>query len=151
MYLNYIGAWHQVGHVGCPFLLWRCYLPDQKARAIGDLYGIWRFYRCIIGNWHVDNTCCRVRINDQVGKTPLLIALENDSLTFHAWNRLADGKALTFKLEKGQLTDNETASVWDWDGLCTAGVYKGRHLSKIQAYQEYWHSWKHFHPATLYW
>ncbi len=90
-------------------------------------------------------------VNDSVAATPVLVAIEPDKNTFHAWNRLADGKKLTFKLQKGRLNDNETGSVWDWDGLCIAGVYKGRRLSKIQAYQEYWHSWKHFHPATLYW
>jgi hypothetical protein len=91
-------------------------------------------------------------LNDQVGATPLLIALENDSLTFHAWNRRIDGKDLSFKIDTaGQLTDKETASVWDWDGLCTAGVEKGKHLTKVQAYQEYRHSWLHFHPTTLFW
>ena len=91
-------------------------------------------------------------LNDQVGTTPLLIALENDSLTFHAWNRQVDGKDLNFKLDtKGQLTDQETASVWDWDGLCTSGAQKGKQLAKLQAYQEYRHSWLHFHPTTTFW
>ncbi|WP_426671054.1 DUF3179 domain-containing (seleno)protein [Mucilaginibacter sp. McL0603] len=91
-------------------------------------------------------------LNDQVGTTPLLIALENDSLTFHAWNRRIDGKDLSFKIDTaGQLTDKETASVWDWDGLCTAGTEKGKRLTKVQAYQEYRHSWLHFHPTTLFW
>ncbi|MGZ3836236.1 MAG: DUF3179 domain-containing (seleno)protein [Mucilaginibacter sp.] len=91
-------------------------------------------------------------INDHVGSTPLLIALESDSLTFHAWNRRIDGRDLNFKIDtQGQLTDQETASVWDWDGLCTSGIQKGKHLAKIQAYQEYRHSWLHFHPTTLFW
>lgn len=91
-------------------------------------------------------------INDQVGATPLLIALENDSLTFHAWNRRVNGKDLNFKIDsEGQLTDEETASIWDWDGLCTDGPQKGKQLAKLQAYQEYRHSWMHFHPSSLFW
>jgi hypothetical protein len=91
-------------------------------------------------------------INDQVGNTPLLIVLENDSLTFHAWNRRVDGKNFNFKINpQGQLTDQQTASVWDWDGLCTSGVQKGKRLARLQAYQEYRHSWLHFHPTTLFW
>ncbi|MDB5152264.1 MAG: hypothetical protein JWR54_1015 [Mucilaginibacter sp.] len=91
-------------------------------------------------------------INDQVGNTPLLIALENDSLTFHAWNRRVDGKNFNFKINlQGQLTDQQTASVWDWDGLCTSGTQKGKRLARLQAYQEYRHSWLHFHPTTLFW
>ncbi|WP_428329971.1 DUF3179 domain-containing (seleno)protein [Mucilaginibacter sp.] len=91
-------------------------------------------------------------VNDQVNHTPLLIALEHDSLTYHAFNSTVKGKALHFKLDTaGTITDQETASVWNWDGLSTAGTLKGSQLNKIQAYQEYWHSWKHFHPNTLFW
>ncbi|TWJ01511.1 uncharacterized protein DUF3179 [Mucilaginibacter frigoritolerans] len=90
-------------------------------------------------------------INDQVNKRPLLVAIEDDSLTYHAFNSTVNGKALHFKLDTaGMLTDQETASIWDWDGLATSGYLKGCKLDKIQAYQEYWHSWKHFHPNTLF-
>jgi hypothetical protein len=91
-------------------------------------------------------------LNDEVNKTPLLITIEDDSLTYHAFKSTVNGKELHFKLDTaGMLTDQETASVWDWDGLSTSGTLKGSQLSKIQAYQEYWHSWKHFHPGTLFW
>jgi hypothetical protein len=91
-------------------------------------------------------------LNDNIGSTPLLIMLENDSLTFHAFNRHVDGKELNFKIGTDEcLTDKETASVWDLDGLCIAGVQKGKRLAKVQAYQEYRHSWIHFHPTTLFW
>jgi hypothetical protein len=91
-------------------------------------------------------------INDQVNNKPLLLTIENDSLTYHAFSSIINGKALHFKLDTaGMLTDQETASVWDWDGLATNGAMKGSQLNKIQAYQEYWHSWKHFHPGTLFW
>ncbi|WP_259070021.1 DUF3179 domain-containing protein [Mucilaginibacter sp. X4EP1] len=89
--------------------------------------------------------------NDQICKRPLLVAIEDDSLTYHAFKSVANGKVLHFKLDTaGMLTDQETASVWDWDGLATSGALKGYQLDKIQAYQEYWHSWKHFHPNTLF-
>ena len=91
-------------------------------------------------------------VNDHIGETPLLVTIEADSLTFHAFNRMINGKALHFAIDTaGKITDQETASVWDWDGLATSGTLKGQHLGKIQAYQEYWHSWKHFHPNTLFW
>jgi hypothetical protein len=91
-------------------------------------------------------------INDRIGTTPLLVALEHDSLTFHAWDRRVNGKDLSFGIDTaGNLVDNETSSVWNWDGLCTSGPEKGKRLTKIQAYQEYRHSWMHFHPGTLWW
>jgi len=91
-------------------------------------------------------------VNDKVGTTPLFVALEDDSLTFHAWSRRVDGKDLNFIVDTtGNIIDNETSSVWNWDGVCTSGPQKGKHLAKIQAYQEYRHSWMHFHPGSLFW
>jgi len=91
-------------------------------------------------------------LNDELNKTNLLLTLENDSLTYHAFNSQVNGKPLHFQIDTaGRLIDKETASVWDWDGLSTDGALKGNRLSKVQAYQEYWHSWKHFHPNTLFW
>ena len=91
-------------------------------------------------------------LNDQVTTVPVLLTIEDDSLTYHAFDSRLNGQTLHFKLDTaGNITDQETASVWDWDGLATDGKLKGSHLTKIQAYQEYWHSWKHFHPNTLFW
>jgi hypothetical protein len=91
-------------------------------------------------------------VNDHINETPLLVTIEDDSLTYHAFNRMVKGRALHFRLDTaGTITDQETASIWDWDGQSTSGTLKGSRLGKIQAYQEYWHSWKHFHPNTLFW
>jgi len=91
-------------------------------------------------------------LNDHLNQTQVLLAIEADSLSFHAFNTTVNGKPLHFNLNAAvQLTDQETASIWNWDGLATSGTLKGSQLIKIQAYQEYWHSWKHFHPNTLFW
>jgi hypothetical protein len=91
-------------------------------------------------------------VNDNITTTPVLVAIEPDSLTYHAFNPTVKGQTLHFKLDTaGRLTDRETASVWNWDGEAVSGSLKGDRLDKIQAYQEYWHSWKHFHPNTLFW
>ncbi|WPU96375.1 DUF3179 domain-containing (seleno)protein [Mucilaginibacter sabulilitoris] len=89
---------------------------------------------------------------DSINKTRLLLAMEEDNLTYHVFNCSINGKELHFKLDiAGRLVDQETASSWDWDGLSTSGTLKGKRLDKIQAYQEYWHSWRYFHPNTLFW
>lgn len=91
-------------------------------------------------------------LNDEFDHHSLLLGIEHDSLTYHAWNTAVNGKTLHFNLgNDGLLTDLETASVWDWDGLCISGTQKGQQLAKVQAYQEYWRSWKHFHPGTTFW
>ncbi|MEO6979657.1 MAG: DUF3179 domain-containing (seleno)protein, partial [Mucilaginibacter sp.] len=90
-------------------------------------------------------------INDNFANTPTMVGLENDSLTFHAYNRMVKGRELHFNIDSvGRLKDKETVSTWNWNGLCTEGLNKGMQLDKIQAYQEYLHSWKHFHPKTLF-
>ncbi|MDO3642996.1 DUF3179 domain-containing (seleno)protein [Mucilaginibacter sp. L3T2-6] len=89
-------------------------------------------------------------VNDNVGNMPLMVGLESDSLSFHAYKRVINGKELHLNVSnEGILIDRETGSTWNWNGLCVAGPVKGAKMDKIQAYQEYLRSWRHFHPKTL--
>jgi Ca2+/Na+ antiporter len=91
------------------------------------------------------NDLVRLRtINDFVNEVPVLLTLEPDSVSFHAWNR----DTLDFSLSDG-LRDRQTSSTWNWQGQCTEGKLKGAQLKFVQAYQEFWHSWKTFHPGTI--
>jgi hypothetical protein len=89
-------------------------------------------------------------INDNLEEIPLLIALENDSATFHVWSRVVPGDTLEFAFSENfeTLIDVNSGSVWDWSGHCAEGIWKGSSLKDVQSYQEYWHSWKTFHPNT---
>jgi hypothetical protein len=86
-------------------------------------------------------------INDKVGQTPVVVALERDSVSFHVWQR---PDTLTFKLDAGLdvLADEQTNSHWDWMGKCIEGPLQGNQLKWMQSYQEYWHSWRTFRPGT---
>ncbi|NCT95538.1 MAG: DUF3179 domain-containing protein [Chitinophagaceae bacterium] len=90
-------------------------------------------------------------IQDSLPGLPLVIVLEKDSASFHAWSRVVDGKHLDFMKLSGmdQLTDKQTGSVWNMDGTCVSGVLAGKQLSSVRAYQEYWHSWRSFQVGTL--
>lgn len=85
-------------------------------------------------------------INDTLSKEPILITLENDNTSFHVWQR----DTLTFSMDKGSnsLMDSNTQSTWNQNGECVSGTLKGRKLPVVQSYQEFWHSWKTFHPQT---
>jgi hypothetical protein len=83
-------------------------------------------------------------INDAVGGYPVLLALEPDSTTFHAWRR----GDLFFQQQGAQLLDTNTRSVWNLQGVCVSGPMAGKRLQALPAYQEFWHSWKQFHPGT---
>jgi hypothetical protein len=89
-------------------------------------------------------------IQDQLGGTPLLITLERDSTTFHVLDRRVNGTALRFERsgEPPQIRDTGTGSIWEMDGVCVDGSLKGSRLNALPAYQEFWHSWKTFHPWT---
>lgn len=86
-------------------------------------------------------------INDQIGSTPVVVAVENDSASFHVWQR---PDSLTFNLSSDSLNlvDDKTSSKWNWEGKCIEGKLMGTSLEQIQSYQEYWHSWKTFRPQT---
>jgi hypothetical protein len=88
-------------------------------------------------------------IQDTVGATPVLLLLGGDSSSYHVWNRQVNGQTLSFNKVAGQplLVDN-TGSQWDLSGRCINGQLRDRQLQPVQAYQEFWHSWSHFHPST---
>ena len=87
-------------------------------------------------------------IQDSLPGLPVLVALETDTVSFHVFDRTVKGKVLSFtKFEDWQMRDN-TGSTWNMAGDCTDGPLKGQKLQSIQAYQEFWHSWKTFHPKT---
>lgn len=88
-------------------------------------------------------------LSDVLGGEPLLVALAPDNASFGVWNRRLGLQTLTFQYSNRQLIDQETQSVWNWRGQCIAGPLQGKHLSEMpKAYQEFWHSWRSFHPDT---
>jgi hypothetical protein len=87
-------------------------------------------------------------IQDSLPGLPLVITLEKDTASFHVFDRTVKGKVLSFIKSGDELMIDNTNSTWNMDGNCIEGVLKGEKLQNIQAYQEFWHSWKTFHPET---
>jgi hypothetical protein len=92
----------------------------------------------------------RPLIQDAVGGEPIALLLDGDTATFHAWNRRIGVMTLSFERIPGQplLKDTNTGSTWNSHGLCIDGKMKDQRLAALPSYQEFWHSWSHFHPAT---
>jgi hypothetical protein len=92
-------------------------------------------------------------VNDTIGQIPVVVMIEKDSLSFHVWNRKVNNETFVFTLDsvRSGLRDTGTYSLWNAKGECIEGTFEGKQLTKIQAYQEYWHSWKFFHPSTTFW
>jgi hypothetical protein len=89
-------------------------------------------------------------IQDSLAGLPLVIVLEADTVSFHVWNRSVDDQTLSFVNDSSRqfLMDINTHSVWDMDGSCILGPLKGQRLLPVRASQEFWHSWRVFHPGT---
>lgn len=88
-------------------------------------------------------------INDQIENVPVAIVLEEDLASFHVWNRIVGKDTLRFDFdEKAKGIRDQNKNVWAWSGECKEGSLGGSKLNFVQAYQEYWHSWRTFHPQT---
>jgi hypothetical protein len=92
-------------------------------------------------------------IQDSVDQLPILLTIENDSASFHVYDRRIDDSTLSFQISanKDLLVDEETHSSWNMDGVCIQGLLMGKKLLPVQSYNEFWHSWQTFHKdAKIY-
>jgi Protein of unknown function (DUF3179) len=89
-------------------------------------------------------------IEDTIGETPIVLLLEKDGSSFHVWNRRVSGQVLQLQWDSaGQsLQDTNTHSTWGMNGYCLDGPLKSASMAPMGAYQEFWHSWRQFHPQT---
>ncbi|MDF1698211.1 MAG: DUF3179 domain-containing (seleno)protein [Saprospiraceae bacterium] len=89
-------------------------------------------------------------LQEQVGGTPVVVTIQSDSTSFHAFSAAIDTLTLSFEFDNVSetLKDLETETSWNLAGEGISGVYAGRKLQPIQSYEEYWYSWKTFHPDT---
>ncbi len=81
-------------------------------------------------------------INAEVGDKSVVLVLGKDNKSFFAFERPDKSAIFTLKQDTLLLKDQK----YDFNGKATDS--KSGSLKKIKAYQEFWHSWKTFHPAT---
>jgi hypothetical protein len=82
-------------------------------------------------------------IHDVTGEQPIVLALFADRQSYAAF--LRTDRNDYFILRHDTLFSKKLA--YDLSGKCLSESH--RSLKKIKAYQEFWHSWKTFHPGTL--
>ena len=89
-------------------------------------------------------------IQDSMGSLPLLLTMENDSASFHVYDRRLNNSTLNFLISRNKdlLVDVETHSSWNMAGECIDGSLKGKRLTRVQSYNEFWHSWQTFHKNS---
>ncbi|MEJ1240045.1 DUF3179 domain-containing (seleno)protein [Chryseolinea sp. T2] len=81
-------------------------------------------------------------INDIVGNVPIVMALASDNMSFMVFERPTSGHQFTVS---GDTLSAEKLQ-YDFSGRDLSSLTG--HLPAIKAYQEFWHSWRTFHPNT---
>jgi hypothetical protein len=81
-------------------------------------------------------------IHDEIQGVPVLVVLSKDTAGFFAFQR-PDAQAL-FTLDSIGMKYNQYHFTLQGKGIDTTFS-----LKPLQAYQEFWHSWKTFNPLTL--
>ena len=106
---------------------------QDKSWVVGvDVKGKARAY-----DW---NDLKRLRIiNDEIARTPIVVAIASDDQSFVVFERPSSGE---FTVRNDSLIIN--LDVYDFAGR---SPYLDT-LKPIRAYQEFWHSWREFHPHT---
>jgi hypothetical protein len=81
-------------------------------------------------------------IQENVGNQPVILVLAADNSSFAAFKSPDPNAAFSFQ--------NDTLSLGEkrWDLLGRAVNPSDGNLQKLSAYQEFWHSWRTFHPFT---
>jgi hypothetical protein len=82
-------------------------------------------------------------INDKIGNLPIFIVVSADEKSFAAFERPVATEEFSIRSD----TLYSIGGSYDFSGSSLNG--QSQSLKKINAYQEFWHSWKTFHPNTL--
>jgi hypothetical protein len=82
-------------------------------------------------------------INDNIGEKPIVLALAGDGQSFVAFERQSETD--NFIICNDTLIVNNTA--YNLAGKCLTSASPD--LKRIDAYQEFWHSWQEFHPKSM--
>ena len=86
-------------------------------------------------------------ISDTLANIPILLTVEPNGQSFYVFTP-GDSLHFTYDASKDQLRETSGGSSWQPNGICIDGILKGKRLTQLQAYQEFWHSWHSFHPLT---
>jgi hypothetical protein len=88
-------------------------------------------------------------INDRInGKSLALFSLH--PFIVRVFNSTLDGQKMDFQYSKNstKITDKQTGSEWNFDGIGIAGPMIGKHLIRLPFDEGFWFEWVAFHPKS---
>lgn len=86
-------------------------------------------------------------INDSVGDEEIVL-LSMQPFMARAYERTLDGSVLKFSFVDGRVTDEQTGSVWNFEGEAISGALQGKELERMVLEPSFWFSWSSFHRNT---
>ncbi len=88
-------------------------------------------------------------INDVVGREPILILSAPDD-RIRVFRRTLHSQVLQFALRDGQIIDQETQTVWSFDGVTLSGPLSSpsSRLEELVVTSSFWFAWVAFYPDT---
>ena len=92
-------------------------------------------------------------INDQAADQPLVVYFDPTSGSAIAYERVIDGKELTFLLRGDEgveyLVDEESGTLWlPYSGMAVIGELAGSNLTRIRSTYSFWFAWTDYYPDT---
>lgn len=88
-------------------------------------------------------------INDKVNGKPIAL-LSLHPFMVRAFDPVVDGQILEFSYnaKEQNFVDNQTRSLWNFDGKAFGGQMKGKQLTRLHFDEGFWFEWVAFHPKT---
>lgn len=88
-------------------------------------------------------------INDRIGNKSLAIFSLHPFMV-RVFDSTLDGQKLDFQYnnDNRKVTDRQTGSEWNFDGIATTGAMKGKNLIRLPFDEGFWFEWIAFHPGT---
>jgi hypothetical protein len=92
-------------------------------------------------------------INDEINGKPITLFSLHPALV-RAYDRMVEGKVLDFEYNANnnnsshKITDKQTGSEWNFEGIAVNGKMKGKQLLRLSFDEGFWFEWVAFHPQT---
>lgn len=91
-------------------------------------------------------------IEEEVAGVPVTVWFKKDGRTVAGFDRRVKGQPLAFApTGDGHMQDKQTASRWNFDGICVDGAHRGQRLRALHGLLSEWYGWYAHHPDTTVW
>jgi hypothetical protein len=81
---------------------------------------------------------------------PLVLFMTEDVTTSVVWERMLEGRVLTFAADGDRMVDEETGTSWHpLSGVGEAGPLEGRRLTPFPYVTGFWHAWQGHFPDSV--